>query len=97
MDQDKVVKVRLFPCVGSKVNRKNHIYCVDEFLASGKQIESIYFMSKKEARKKYKSLGLEAVVMKKGHKICLSCFTSYIPELTREEVIKKFYLNYKGR
>ena len=98
MDQDRVVKVQLFSCVGSKINhkRKNHVYCVDEFLSSKRKIENAYFMSKKEATKKYKPLGLEVVVLKNSHKICLDCFASHIPELTRNEVREEFYPDYRG-
>lgn len=97
MGQNRVVKVKLSPCIGSVANHKNHIYCIDEFLSSKRKIEDVDFMTGEEATKKYKPLGLEIVVLKKSQKICLDCFASHITELTRDEVRKRFYPNYRGR
>lgn len=95
--EDKVMEIGLFPCAGSKKYPKNHIYAVSEFLESGKQIQGIDFMSKEEAIKKYEPIGLKVIVTK-SHGSCPECIISnYYPELKKEEILKKFFPNYKGR
>lgn len=89
----KIQKVLLYPCAGSSVNLKNHIYAVDEVI-DGQQIFAVDFMTIEQAKEHYK--GIEVVVTD-SHGMCPDCACSWHPQTTRDEVIKKFYPNYRGK
>jgi hypothetical protein len=91
--KDPVIEIRLYPCAGSKINPKNHIYSVDEFYQSGKQIPSVEFMTIEQAKEKYRPLGLEILVTG-SHGSCPDCIAQNTG-ISREKAIKKYYPNYK--
>ncbi len=93
-EEDKISTIVLFPCPGSPVNPLNHIYTVDEFYESGKQVSAIDFVTLREAQEKYHPQRLE-VRVSESHGSCLDCRV-YRMNKPREEVIRVFYPNYRG-
>src|SRR3989338_4018244 len=90
---DPVVKIKLFPCMGSRSNPANHIYAVDHIYGSGREIQSADFMTREEAEQKYRPLGMDVTVTR-SHGSCPDCLAEQ-HKTTRAEAIKKYYPNYR--
>ena len=94
MEKDRLIKIGLFPCIGTLNghNNKDHIYAVTEIFESGKHVEYAAFATVEDAKSKYS--GLEIELIGKNHRICPDCMhINHFPNLTKEEIIKRFYPN----
>ncbi|MBT4136258.1 hypothetical protein HOD75_02180 [archaeon] len=91
--EGKIIRIDLHPCMGSTTNPHDHIYVVDEIYDSGK-IDGVDFMGVLQAVERYGAKGI-SVLVSQSHNICADCFAEP-RDMTREEVIKKYYPNYRG-
>jgi hypothetical protein len=85
MEKDKLIKVLLNPCAGSKKNSSNHIYIIDEIYDSGLHLGHQDYLTIEEAKEKYESLGAN-VTLTRTHDHCLECIME-MDNLTKEEAI----------